>query len=113
MQIKIYGTNPETQELLQRVNFCIEDLGLSDFVKAEIDNSESLKQELNISQEPALVIEEESIDFKDMIFEGITPDVEELKSMFVSIIGGWDEWGSCGTGGCGTCSSSGWCSTAA
>lgn len=111
MQIKIYGETPETQELLQRVNFCIEDLGLTDFVKAEIDNSETLKQELNISQVPALVIEEESIDFKDMIFEGIVPDIEELKSMFISIIGGWDEGGWCWTGGCGSCSSSGGCST--
>lgn len=91
MQIKIYGSNPETHELLQRVNFCIEDLGLSDFVKAEITTSAELKSELNISQEPALVIEEESIDFKDMIFEGIVPDTEELKSMFISIIGGGDE----------------------
>jgi hypothetical protein len=30
---------------------------------------ESLKSELNISREPALIIEEESIDFKDVIFE--------------------------------------------
>lgn len=88
MQIKIYGQTPETQELLQRVTFCIEDLGLSDFVTAQIDNSESLKTELNISKEPALIIEEESIDFKDMIFEGIVPEADEIKSMFISIIGG-------------------------
>jgi len=28
-----------------------------------------LKEELNIKEEPALIIEEESIDFKDTIFE--------------------------------------------
>ncbi len=111
MQIKIYGWDDQSTELLQRVNFCIEDLWLSDFVKAEIDYSDELKMNLNISQEPALVIEEESIDFKDMIFEGIVPDVEELKSMFISIIGGWDEWW-CSTGGCGSCSSSWGCGSA-
>jgi hypothetical protein len=33
-----------------------------------------------------LIVEEEAIDFKDTIFEGIIPDEEELKSMFISII---------------------------
>jgi hypothetical protein len=46
-----------------------------------------LKTKLNITKEPALIIEEESIDFQDMIFEGIIPSDDELKSMFVSIIG--------------------------
>lgn len=111
MQIKIFGNNSDTQELFQRVNFSIEELGLSDFVQAEITQDETIKQELNISLEPALIIEEESIDFKDMIFEGIVPDTEELKSMFISIIGGGWDGGSCSTGGgcssgsCGT----GWC----
>jgi hypothetical protein len=35
-----------------------------------------------------LIIEEESIDFKDTIFEGIIPEDDELKSMFISIVGG-------------------------
>jgi len=41
---------------------------------------------MNIKEEPALIIEEGSIDFKDVIFEGQTPPEEEIKPMLVSII---------------------------
>ncbi|MDD5769874.1 MAG: hypothetical protein PHE25_02810 [Candidatus Gracilibacteria bacterium] len=103
MKIKIYGNNPETQTLLEKVNFAIDELGLQDFITSEITTDENLKTELSISKEPALVIEEESIDFKDMIFEGIIPEIDELKSMFVSIVGGGDGSGEgCGSGSCGT-----------
>jgi len=102
MKILIYWNNTETDTLLERVNFSIDELGLNDFIQASKTNEDSIKTELNISQEPALIIEEESIDFKDMIFEGIVPEVDELKSMFISIIGWWwDEWG-CSSGSCST-----------
>ena len=63
--------------------------------------------ELGITESPALCIEEESIDFRDMIFQGEVPAYDEIKSMFVSILGDDDhESGeSCGTGGCGDCGS--------
>ncbi len=104
MKIKIYGSNNDTQTLLEKVNFSIDELGLNDFITSEITTDEALKNELNITQEPALIIEEESIDFKDMIFEWIVPEIDELKSMFVSIIGWWEswEWWWCGSGSCGT-----------
>ena len=108
MQIKIFWTNPDTNNLLEKVNFSIDELGLQDFIQAEITTDENLKNELKISKEPALIIIEESIDFKDMIFEWIVPEIDEIKSMFVSIIWGGEEWswGSCGTWGwCGS-----WCS---
>lgn len=103
MKIKIYGTNDDTNTLLEKVNFAVDELGLQDFIQAEITTDEALKNELNFSREPALIIEEESIDFKDMIFEGIVPEIDELKSMFVSIVGGW-EWssGGCDGGSCGS-----------
>lgn len=108
MKIKIYGSNADTNTLLEKVNFAIDELWLNDFINAEITNNEELKNELGISKEPALIIEEESIDFKDMIFEWIIPEIDELKSMFVSIVWGW-EWaeGWCSSGSCGSCSS--WC----
>ncbi len=103
MQIKIYWTNPDTNNLLEKVNFSIDELGLQDFIQAEITTDENLKNELKISKEPALIIIEESIDFKDMIFEWIVPEVDELKSMFVSIIWGWEwAWGWCSSWGCGS-----------
>ena len=71
-------------------------------VKSEISNDEALNLELWIQKQPALVIIEESIDFKDMIFEWIVPEITDLKWMLISIVWGWD---SCWTWGCGTCSS--------
>lgn len=90
MQIKIYWNNDDTTELSNRINISIEELWLTDFVNVTTSFDEWLKNELSISKQPALVIEEESIDFKDMIFEWIVPEVDELKSMFISIIGWWD-----------------------
>jgi len=58
-----------------------------DFVNVESTIDGEMKTELSITAESALVIEEESISFKDMIFEGMVPEAEELKSMFISIIG--------------------------
>jgi hypothetical protein len=40
-----------------------------DFVESSITSDESLKNDLNLTKVPALIIEEESIDFKDVIFE--------------------------------------------
>jgi hypothetical protein len=55
-------------------------------VKIENTSDETIKNELSITKDSALIIEEESIDFKDMIFEGLIPENEELHSMFISII---------------------------
>lgn len=101
MKVKLYGEG-ETLELLHtRVKNCLEELGLVDFIELEVTSDSSLKEEMWIKESPALIIEEETIDFKDTIFEWITPEEEEIKSMFVSIIG----WGSTGW----SCSDEGWC----
>lgn len=55
--------------LMEKVKNTLEELGLTDFVKVESVSDEETKTELSISEESALIIEEESIDFKDMIFE--------------------------------------------
>ena len=108
MKVKIYWQWDESQELLNKVNNSLEDLWLSDFMEVEVTLDENLKNELSISKEPALIIEEEAIDFKDTIVEWIIPSDEEIKSMFISIIWWWDEWGSwCSSGWCGTCAT--WC----
>ncbi|MCP4523902.1 MAG: hypothetical protein GY828_06835 [Candidatus Gracilibacteria bacterium] len=104
MKVKIFGSPENTTELENKVRACLDELGLVDFIKVEITSDEELKTELDIQKEPALIIEEESIDFKDTIFEGIIPEEDEIKSMFISIIGG--SGGSCGSkeddGSCGT-----------
>lgn len=110
MKIIIYGTNEDTNTLLEKVNFAIDELWLNDFIQSEISTDDTIKQELQITQEPALIIEEESIEFKDMIFEWMIPEIDELKSMFISIVGGWEWWGSCSTGWCDTGSCGSGCS---
>ncbi len=108
MKVKIYWTESNTVELLNKVQSSLEELWLSDFIQVEITYDQDLKNELNITKEPALIVEEEAIDFKDTIFEWIIPSDEELKAMFISIIGWWETGGWCGTGWwCG----SGWCAT--
>lgn len=107
MRIKIFWQWTETQELLDKVNSSLEDLWLSDFMEVEVTTDENLKNELSISKEPALIIEEDAIDFRDTIFEWIIPSDEEIKSMFISIIWGWDA-GGCSSGSCGDCSCGTW-----
>ncbi len=108
MKVIIYWQSSDAVALKDKVSSVIEELGLTDFVVIEQTSDEEIKNELWIKEDSALIIEEESIDFKDMIFEGIIPENEELHSMFISIIGGWSG-GWCGSkdesGGCGT-----WCS---
>ena len=105
MKVYVFGNGKQSEELYKKITSVLEELGLSDFVELEITQDESLKKELSIKEESACIIEEESINFKDMIFEGILPEEEELKSMFISIIG----WGT--GGGCGSKDDSGWCGT--
>lgn len=104
MKIKIFWNNDEANTLLEKVNFAVDELGLNDFIESEITNDKALMEELKISKEPALIIEEESIWFKDMIFEWMIPEIEELKSMFVSIVwGGEAGEGWCSSWGCWGC----------
>lgn len=108
MKIKIYWAEENTNELLNKVKSSLDELGLSDFIKVETTIDEGLKKELNITKEPALIVEEEAIEFKDTIFEWIVPEDEELKSMFISIIWGWEAWGCWSTEADGSCWT--WCS---
>lgn len=96
MKVVVWWNTDESEKLQNKVLLVLEELGLTDFVAVEKSNSEELKSELWVSEESALIIEEESINFKDMIFEGLIPEEEELKSMFISIIG-WSSGGSCGS----------------
>jgi hypothetical protein len=43
-----------------------------------------------------------------VIFEGLTPSEEEIKSMLVSIIW-WDAWDSCAPSSCSSCGSASIC----
>ncbi len=108
MEIKIYGDSEESKKLTNIVKLSLEELWLVDFINIKETNNEKLKKELNIIKQPALIIEEESIDFKDVIFEWIIPEEDEIKSMLISIIG-WDAWDSCAPSSCSSCWSASIC----
>jgi hypothetical protein len=40
---------------------------------------------LHITTDPALCIEEPSIEFQDMIFEGVVPEQNELNNLMISL----------------------------
>ncbi len=105
MIIKLVGSGTEVESLETLVKKALSELALDDAVKIEITNDTIYKLDLGITENPALAIEEESIDFRDMIFQGEVPAYDEIKSMFISILGDEEDHGSggCGSGGCGTC----------
>lgn len=86
MKIKLVGTGSELENLESLVLKSLSELSLDDAVSVEKTDDSSYKMELGITENPALAIEEESIDFKDMIFQGEVPEYDEIKSMFVSIL---------------------------
>ena len=108
MIIKLIGSGPELTSLEILVKQALTELALDDAVTLATTDDATYKLELGITENPALAIEEESIDFRDMIFQGEVPTYDEIKSMFISILGDEEDHGSggsCGTGGCGTCES--------
>lgn len=102
MEVKLFWNEENTKELDLKVKNSLEELWLSDFIKVEITQDENLKTELSIEKEPALIVVEESIDFKDTIFEWIIPSDDEIKSMFISIIWGGESAGWCAPEWCGS-----------
>lgn len=108
MLIKLIWSGEKLTELQSLVTQALTELALDDAVKVELTDDAAYKMELGITENPALAIEEESIEFRDMIFQGEVPPYEDIKSMFISILGDEEDHGcgdSCGTGGCGSCDS--------
>jgi len=108
MKIIVYWSEEKRLDLIKTLSISLDELGLTDFIKVEETFEEKVKEEMWIKEEPALIIEEESIDFKDIIFEGQTPPEDEIKAMIISIVG-WDAGDSCETDACWSCSSASVC----
>ena len=106
MIIQLIWTGEPLDALKNLVEKALAELALDDSVTVKTTDDPAYKMELGITENPALAIEEESIDFRDTIFQGEVPAYDEIKSMFISILGDDEsmEGSSCGTGGCGECS---------
>lgn len=87
MIIQLVGEDTSVKTLETLVNQALSELALTDAVTVKLSNDPVYKMELGITESPALCIEEESIDFRDMIFQGEVPAYDEIKSMFISILG--------------------------
>lgn len=85
MLVKLVGSGSELENLTNIVASALSELGLSDFVQVTSTDDSAYKTELGIEKNPALCIEEESIEFRDVIFQGSIPEHGELVSMFSSI----------------------------
>ncbi len=97
MKIVIYWTSKESQDLLALTKDSLETIWLIDFVQVESTDSTDYASALWITKDPAFCVEEESLEFKDMIFEWEVPPKQEIDNLLVSII-----WGdaSCSTAWC-------------
>ncbi|MDD2565774.1 MAG: hypothetical protein PHZ26_04365 [Candidatus Gracilibacteria bacterium] len=102
MKIVIYGENENSTKLYDLTQEVLEGIGLNDFVVLEKNVTEEYKNNLSIKSDYAFCIEEESIDFKDIIFEGQIPSKEEINSLLISLIGG-ESSGGCPSDGCSSC----------
>lgn len=111
MRIALIGSGDKLDQLKILVQKALAELAIDDAVTVYTTDDAAYKMELGITQNPALAIEEESIEFRDMIFQGDIPEYSEIQSMFLSILG--DETDNEGLSGCGTCatSDSGGCGT--
>lgn len=69
MIIKLVGSGAEFENLENLVIKSLTELALIDAVKVEKTDDANYKLELGVTENPALCIEEESIEFKDMIFQ--------------------------------------------
>lgn len=108
MKVKIIWNTEDATKLFNRVQNSLEELGLVDFIEKEKIEDEneikSLQAEVELTKFPALMIEEEAIEFKDIIFEGMVPEKQEITQMFVSIVGWSSNGGGCSSWSCGSCS---------
>lgn len=95
MLIRIVGTSPDTDTLLSRVQASLEELGLLSHTTVELYDTPEYREQMKITQLPALCIEESSIDFRDMIFEGVTPEQAEITSLFISLFGSEEQKAGC------------------
>ncbi len=69
MIIKLVGSGTELDTLSTLVKQALIELALDDAVKIETTDDAAYKMELGITENPALALEEESIEFRDMIFQ--------------------------------------------
>lgn len=69
MIISLVGEGTSLSDLEVLVNKALSELSLSDAVTVKLSNDSAYNMELGITEFPALCIEEESIEFRDMIFQ--------------------------------------------
>lgn len=107
MLIRIVWEGIDAETLFSRVQIALEELWLLSDSTLERYDTPTYREELHITTTPALCIEESSIDFRDMIFEGVVPEQNELNNLMISLFGTGESWPGCGTctgGSCDSCS---------
>lgn len=104
MKIVIFWNSTEAENLYKLTKESLDSIWISDFVELIRNDSLDYKKELNISKDSAFCVEEDTLEFKDMIFEWQIPPKLEMDSLIMSIIGWspgsgcWDSCLTCGSG---------------
>ncbi len=103
MQIKIFWNSEDAIKLFNITKKVIKELDLKDIVSIDKIADKNYKKELWIKKIPAFCVEEESIDFKDVIFEWEVPSKKELTAIIISIIWWEDNWNCHSCSNCNNC----------
>ncbi len=101
MIIKIFWSSADSQKLFEITNEVLNELWIWEFITLERTEDANYKEELAITAEPAFCIEEESIEFKDVIFEWMVPEKSDITNMILSIVWWEEDW--CGGWSCDWC----------
>ena len=107
MRIILVGSGEPLSQLLARTQAALGQVPTGAAVSVETTDDPAYHAELGIKANPAFCIEEETIDFRDMIFEGEVPEEGEIRLILRSILGSDEEM----HGGCDACGAG--CSTGA
>ena len=96
MKIIIYWKTKDSKTLYNYTQEALDTLWLSELIIVETSTASDIKKRLKITKSPALIVQENTIDFEDIIFEWMVPKKEEIVQMVVDII--WWEAGNLGWG---------------
>ena len=107
MKVIIYGKWPETEKLIQNTKKVFENLWL-DKNLLEVTNDDNIQKELWIQKQPAFILYDGDIDFKDIFFEWEVPSENEIEMFLSNILWAW--WDMfCAPSSCGSCAVSSVC----
>ena len=107
MKVIIYGKWEETEKLIKNTKKVFENLWL-DKNLLEVTNDDNIQKELWIQKQPAFILYDWDIDFKDIFFEWEVPSESEIEMFLSNILWAWGNM-FCAPSSCSSCAVSSVC----